>query len=280
MYGANRKGEIMFSPPASEHAVACSYGTDEAGEIEYLNSMLDIYVKGLVSLVSDTINVYVMVTERAMVVKDRILNREGKTVFRPDSGDPEKVICGDPDASVGSREWKGVLRLLDEGFGHTVNDKGFRVLNQKIGLIYGDGMFLKRYARVMQRMMEMGYAASNLVIGVGGILRMHTRDTLGVTLKDVYMVINGVPTNIRKDPVTDKGKRSHCGLPAVVLNADGHHETIDGCTDEQFESSLTQLVFLDGAVHNAPVLDDMRARGAEGLKKYLLTEEDLAELLS
>ncbi len=277
MLGAKRESDIMASPPASEHAVACSYGLDKKGELDYITNMLTTYI-GVTSLVSDTKNVFDFVTDIAGEVKDLILTREGKTVFRPDSGNPEDIICGDPNAPVGSKEWKGVLQLLDEGFGHTVNKKGYKVLNEKVGLIYGDGMFLQRYVRTVLRMLSMGYSAENLIIGVGGILRMHTRDTLGMALKDLWMVIDDVPTDIQKDPITDPGKKSHKGLPALILNKDGDHETIDGCTMEQFENSLLETVFKDGQIIYVSVFADSRARASAGLVKYVLTKADIMRI--
>ena len=41
--------------------------------------------------------------------RQEIMSREGKLVFRPDSGDPVKVICGDPDAPEGSPARKGAV---------------------------------------------------------------------------------------------------------------------------------------------------------------------------
>ena len=83
-----------------------------------------------------------------------------------------------------------------------------------------------------------------------------------------------------KDPVTDPGKKSHCGLPALKQDAAGELYTVDGCTKEEFEASLTQLAYRDGVVHNAPVFNDMRARAAQGLKRYPMTQSELDVLLA
>lgn len=206
---------VMASVPASEHSVMCSYGQDL--EFEAFENMLNLYPTGLVSIVSDTYNIYTVCTNFLNRLKDRILARNGKVVIRPDSGDPIKIICGDPDAPAGSPEERGVLRLLDDMFGSDVNSKGFKVLNPKIGLIYGDGMYMERYKTVLAKMAEMGYAASNLVIGVGGILRNHSRDTLGTAIKATYVENGGVPMNIVKTPITDPGKRSHKGRMALIM---------------------------------------------------------------
>jgi nicotinamide phosphoribosyltransferase len=199
-YDGSMEGESFIqSVPASEHSVMCSFGRhDELGGFRH---MLRTYPNGIVSIVSDTFNVYVVLTDFAEILKEDILARNGKTVFRPDSGNPEHIICGDPNAPLGSPERKGAIRLLDEKFGSTVNKKGFKVLNEKVGLIYGDGMYLDRYVRTLRRLQDMGYAACNLVIGVGGILRNHSRDAMGFAIKATYVLVNGEHRDIEKDPL-------------------------------------------------------------------------------
>lgn len=264
-YFASPDEFVMASVPASEHSVMCSFGKDD--EIGAFRNMLRLYPTGIISIVSDTFDVYRVLTEFAIELREEILARpEGsKVVFRPDSGNPENIICGDPDATPGSLEWKGGIRLLDEVFGHTVNAKGFKVLNAKVGMIYGDGMYLERYERTLLRLREMGYAACNLVIGVGGILRHHSRDTFGFAIKATHVEVNGVPRDIEKDPVTDKSKKSHKGLIALMHGADGEFVTVDQCTSEEEEASLLPRVYRDGRVLITYVLAEIRARVEESL---------------
>jgi nicotinamide phosphoribosyltransferase len=257
-YHANRNNLIMASVPASEHSVACSFGRDQ--ELAYFRNMLRLYPTGIVSMVSDTYNVYKVLTVFARALKDEILARDGKTVFRPDSGNPEYIICGDPSAPVGSPEWKGAIRLLDEIFGSTINEKGFKELNPKVGLIYGDGMYLERYVRTLNRLEELGYAASNLVIGVGGILRFHSRDTMGFALKATYVEVNGEPREIEKDPVTDYKKKSYKGLVALRKTPDGDYYTVDQCTQEEAKDTLLIPVYRNGSVLVEYTLEEIRER--------------------
>lgn len=244
-YGGLTQDPIMASVPASEHSVMCSFGKED--ELAAFENMLDKYPIGIVSIVSDTFDVYRVLTEFAGKLKDRILARNGKVVFRPDSGNPEHIICGDPDAEEGSNEQKGAIRLLDEMFGSTINSKGYKVLNEKVGLIYGDGMYLERYKRTLDRMLDMGYAASNLVIGVGGILRNHSRDTLGFAIKATYVEVNGESRDIEKDPVTDKGKKSHKGLLAL-RRFGSEFKTIDQVHPNNYPLGydILQVVYRDG----------------------------------
>ena len=236
----------MLSVPATEHSVMCSYGPE--GEMEAFERMLDLYPTGIVSIVSDTYSIWDVCTKILPALKDRILARDGKVVIRPDSGFPPDIICG-RDGSPGSlEEYKGVLRLLDEEFGHTINSKGYKELNPKIGLIYGDGMYLDRYKETLIRMKTMGYAANNLVIGCGGILRQGTRDTLGMALKATYVEQDGKPVEIYKAPVTDTKKHSHRGLMAVYNPVHAPIFTVDRVTAEAEKKGILQTVFKDGVV--------------------------------
>ena len=144
----------------------------------------------------------------------------------------------------GNASLKGALRILDEKFGHTINSKGYKVLNPKVGLIYGDGMHLERYKETLKIMEEMGYAASNLVIGVGGILRNvhHGRDFLGFAIKSTYVEIDGKPLNIEKDPITDASKKSHKGLLQLVKTDEGYL-TKDMCSIEEEQEGELKTIY-------------------------------------
>lgn len=260
-YGAQKGELVMASVPASEHSVMCSFGRGD--ELAAFRNMLRLYPTGIMSIVSDTFNIYRVLTEFASALKDEILARPAgsKVVFRPDSGNPEYIICGDPNAHYGSDEERGAVRLLEKVFGHTVNEKGYWELNEKVGLIYGDGMYHERYARTLARLEQMGYAASNLVIGVGGILRNHSRDTLGFALKATYVEVDGEAREIEKDPVTDSKKKSHRGLVALNRDERGGYYTTDQVTPEaEAANELLPIVFKDGRVLVHHTLSEIRSR--------------------
>lgn len=255
-------GPIGLSVPATEHSVMCAYGQEN--ELKAFERMLDIYPTGIVSIVSDTYDLWNVLTNFATKLKGRILDRDGKVVFRPDSGDPPKIICGDMDAGTGSDEWLGALQLLDRTFGHTVNSKGFRVINPKVGLIYGDGMFFERFDRTLGLMKELGYASSNLVIGVGGLLlQQHNRDDQGYAIKATFAEVDGVTRELMKDPVTDTKKKSHKGLLALYKDARGRYYTKDRCTADEEGQSLLEEVFLNGKITRMTTFDEIRALAAK-----------------
>lgn len=256
-YYADTSKPIMLSVPASEHSVACSFGKDN--EFEYFENMLNVYPEGIVSIVSDQYDVYKVFSEYTIRLKDKILARKGKTVFRPDSGDQETIICGDESAEFNSPQWLGCLRLLDKVFGHTINSKGYKVLNESVGLIYGDGMYYEKYERTQRRLMSMGYSAENLVIGVGGILRNYSRDSLGAAIKAVWVEKNGVSTEIFKDPITDHNKKSLKGL-LYVGEKNGELFVEDQVSSEKEQTGLLTNVFVDGKMVRETSLSEIRSR--------------------
>lgn len=249
-YNADKDTTLIASVPASEHSVMCSYGKEN--EIEAFKAMLNLYPTGIVSIVSDTYNWYNVMENFTVELKDKILSRDGKVVFRPDSGNPVEIICGNPMAKdKESAEYLGAIRYLDKVFGHTVNSKGYKVLNSHVGIIYGDGMYLQRYEETLKRLKQMGYSAENLTIGVGGILRNHTRDTLGGAFKATAVCRNGEWIDIMKDPITDTKKKSYCGKVQVEFNTvTGIYTTVqesDARNDAVYETML-RPVFKDSKV--------------------------------
>ena len=257
-------GPIGLSVPATEHSVMCAFG--ESNEFEAFTNLLELYPTGIVSVVSDTYNLWNVLNSFTDRLKDKILARNGKIVFRPDSGDPEKIICGDPTAPVGSPEYQGALRILAEKFGTTTNAKGYKLLNDKVGLIYGDGMYFERVERIFANLREMGFATSNVVFGIGGLLlQQHSRDEQGFAIKATYAEVNGKVRELLKDPVTDPGKKSHKGLAQLYWDvADSRYKTKDQCTWGEEASGCLTTVFKDGNITKKVTFDQIRKRVSEG----------------
>lgn len=240
------EGLIGASVPASEHSIMCAYGYEN--ELGAFNAMMDKNPTGIVSIVSDTYNFWNVMTEFTSKLKDKILTRDGKVVFRPDSGDPKLILCGDPTAPAGSPESKGAILLLAEQFGTTTNSKGYKELNPKVGLIYGDGMYYDRYVDILNTMEAMGFASTNLVIGVGGLLlQQHNRDDLGFAFKATFAIVNGQERILFKDPITDSGKRSHKGLMMLEKVGD-KYVTRDQVTEDEEARGELETVFINGKI--------------------------------
>lgn len=93
-YGANAEKELVgVSVPATEHSVMCSGLKDN--ELDTFRRLINnVYPSGIVSIVSDSWDFWKVVTEYLPMLKDEIMNRDGKCVIRPDSGNPVDIVCG------------------------------------------------------------------------------------------------------------------------------------------------------------------------------------------
>lgn len=274
-YGANADTELVgCSVFATEHSVMTMSGPD--GEFETFKRLItQIYVNGIVSIVSDSFDFWQVVTDFIPRLKPEIMARNGgyivdKVVIRPDSGDPVKVIAGDPDAPVGSPEYKGAVECLWETFGGTITSKGFKQLDSHIGLILGDGVTLQRCKDILQRLMDKGFAATNCVFGIGSYSTAYTsRDVYGFAVKATAGIVNGQVREIFKDPKTDVGalKRSARGFLAVYKDVNGEYVLKDRVSQAEAASDASELkqVFRDSKLLIETSLAEIRARVAATL---------------
>lgn len=259
-YNADADLELIGgSVPATEHSVM-SAGTFD-GELEtYRRLLTEIYPSGIVSIVSDTWNLWDVITKHLVTLKDVILSREGKLVVRPDSGNPVHILCGNP-AGQTEEERKGVIELLWDIFGGTLTSTGHKLLDSHIGAIYGDSITLARAEEICHRLMMKGFA-SQCVYGIGSYTyQFNTRDTFGTAIKATYVVIDGEGRPIYKKPVTDDGiKNSAKGLLMVTKDDAGEFVLLEDVSVlDEMEGEL-QIVFVDGTLVNETSLSEIRAR--------------------
>ena len=223
------EGLGIGSVPATEHSVATAFGPQD--ELGYFRSVLDANPTGIVSAVSDSYDLWKVLTEVLPELKDEILARDGKLVIRPDSGDPVDILTGtlkwpedmlrwpdsDRDEDTRTPAEVGVVELLWNLFGGTVTEQGYKVLDSHIGVIYGDSITYDRAQRIMERLEAKGFASTNVVFGLGSFTYQYqTRDTFMSAMKATWVQVNGVGINIYKDPATDNGtKKSARGRIAV-----------------------------------------------------------------
>lgn len=288
-YGADSDKELIgCSVPATEHAVMCAGKRED--EFETFRRLVeDIYPSGIVSIVSDTWDLWEVLTNYLPRLKDKIITRNGKLVIRPDSGDPVDILCGidpellfkkngkiykmtfsknqfgtvEPGPSVEIREpeSKGVIELLWDVFGGTINDKGYKVLDPHIGAIYGDSITLQRAEDICKRLEAKGFCSTNVVFGIGSFTyQYNTRDTFGFAMKATWCQVNGKSYDIFKDPVTDDGtKKSAKGLIKVVQQS-GEYVVIDQISQEEEQLGRLELVFENGKLMNPCTLSEIRNR--------------------
>lgn len=281
------------------------------------NYITKVVPTGIASYVSDTYDFWGLITEIVPTLKDEILNRQpnalglAKVVFRPDSGDPVKILAGYKvlecssnegsyvelnelaysgrnydavkiggeyfefdilyyaDGSVSGvqlgrkipeHEAKGAVECLWGIFGGTETAKGFKVLHERAGLIYGDSITLGRGEEILRRLAEKGFASCNVVFGIGSFTyQYHTRDTFGFAMKATWCQIEGEPLDIFKDPKTDSGtKKSAKGLLRVEKE-NGRFVLYDQQTPEQEAQGELKVVFEDGKLVKEYTLEEVRA---------------------
>ncbi len=263
-YNANIEKELVgTSIPATEHSVMCTYG--QGGEFDtYKRLITEVYPKGFISIVSDTWDLWKVLREIIAPLKEDILARDGKVVIRPDSGDPVKIICGDPSAE-NELVHKGVIEILWDIFGGEVNNQGYKVLNSKIGAIYGDAITIERAEEICERLATKGFASTNIVFGIGSFTyQCNTRDTFGFALKSTFAVVNGEDRLIFKDPITDDGtKKSLRGLVGVRHDFEGELVAYDGMNRLQYSNrrcDYLETIFKDGKLVKEVTLAEIRAR--------------------
>jgi nicotinamide phosphoribosyltransferase len=263
-YDAN--GFVAGSVPATEHSVMCA-GSKE-GEIETFRRLLDTYPAGILSVVSDTWDLWKVCTEHVVELKEQILSRDGKLVIRPDSGDPVEILCGSEfRPEMLKADWmpkpsdKGVIQLLWDVFGGTVNEQGYKVLDSHIGAIYGDSITIERANEICRRLAEKGFASTNVVLGVGSFTyQYNTRDTFGFAMKATYVEINGEGREIYKNPITDDGtKKSATGLLRVTTGENGY-KLVDMQTWAGEKTGSLQLIYKNGETFNRTDLSAIRQK--------------------
>ena len=261
----NAKGFVVGSVNATEHSVMCA-GTkdDEMGTFRHL---MDTYPTGILSVVSDTWDLWKVLTDYLPQLKEEVLARDGKLVIRPDSGDPVAIICGESRTLGGTLpKDKGVVELLWDIFGGTVNAQGFKVLDPHIGAIYGDSITTERAENICQRLHDKGFASTNVVLGIGSFTyQFNTRDTFGFAMKATSVVVNGERREIFKDPITDDGiKKSAKGL-VKVEKIDNTYVLIDQVTPAQENEGELQVIYENGKFLNRVDLEVIRARINESI---------------
>lgn len=265
---------IAATVPATEHSVMCAGGKEDEFET-FRRLITEVYPKGFISIVSDTWDFWQVITDYVPRLKEDILAREGRVIIRPDSGVPEDIICGVDPAKYTKEEYetlpehikKGAYECLWDMFGGTVNEKGYKVLDSHIGMIYGDSITLERQKTIYARLEAKGFAATNLVLGVGSYTYQYkSRDSLGFAMKATWCQVNGEGREIFKDPKTDDGvKKSLKGLIKVNL-VDGKYVATDQVTKEEEDmDNQLETVFINGELVVRHSLEEIRKRVDESL---------------
>lgn len=265
-YDCNIEDEVVgLGTPSTEHSVMSSYGKDN--EIDCYKRLINKqYPKGNLSIVSDTYDYWSLLTKQLPKLKEDIMKRDGKIIIRPDSGDPVKIICGDSEMKEDNPAYKGSIEILWNIFGGHINNKGYKVLDSHIGLIYGDSITTERCEKICKGLMEKGFTVSNVTFGIGSFSYQYkTRDSFSFALKATHAVVKGKEKFIFKEPQTDSGnfKKSQKGMCVVYKdknNKINYKDKLFIKDVEDFKGNLLEIVFNNSKIIKEYSLEDIRER--------------------
>ena len=240
-YNADMAG---FSVPAMEHSTVTSWKRE--GEVDSYRNMIKKNAKpgGFISVVSDSYDIFAACEMWGTVLKQDVLDSGATLVVRPDSGDPADVVCK-------------CLKILDKHYGHTVNAKGYKVLNN-VRVLQGDGINHQSIRSILYTITLAGYSADNVVFGQGGaLLQMVNRDDQKFAMKCSAAFVNGEWVDVFKDPITDKGKQSKKGLVQLFRKPGGKlYSAVE--PDVFMDEPALEVVFTMGKLIRDMTFDEVR----------------------
>lgn len=250
-YGAQKVYGV--SVPATEHSICTLLG--QAGEAQIFDHVLDTFPSGIIACVSDSYNIFKACEEYwGSDLKDKVMDRQGTLVIRPDSGDPEMTLLK-------------IFEILFDKFGFTTNEKGHRVLPPQIRVIQGDGVNYDSICSIYARLMKHGISAENLVLGMGGaLLQKLDRDTQKFALKCSYAKVKGKDILVQKSPtemdaqgqITGSFKKSKGGRLKLVKKG-GQFQTVGESEFPELKDHL-ETVFENGVLKKEHSFESIRDR--------------------
>ena len=271
MYNANcSKNHIGIGAVSLEHATVCSnLAVCETEENLIRRLLTSVYKDTSFSYVSDSFDYWDLIENTLPKLQKEILEHNGKFLIRPDSGDIVEISV------------KTVQKLY-EIFGGFTNSKGYKELNPKIGLIYGDGCQYGKIKEIWTKLEELGFAANTILFGVGAFSFTAmftpedgniclTRDTFGFAMKSTDCIINGCEYMVQKNPKTDKNnlKKSHKGL-CYVSKVNENFVCHDGYTSKTIpDNNLLTTVFKNGELVREDMFENIRNRMYGGEIRYV-----------
>lgn len=240
-----------FSIPAMEHSTVTSWGKENE-EKSFRNMLQHFGGEGkILAAVSDSYDIYNACSHLwGEKLRQEVIDSGATVVVRPDSGDPATVVVK-------------CLKLLEEKFGSTINQYGYRTLNN-VRVIQGDGIDLQSLRGILFSAVSLHrFSADNLAFGQGGgLLQKVDRDTLRFAMKCSAIKVDGEWRDVFKQPVTDPGKDSKRGRLAL------HYECGNYFTArEDWMPNQLVTVFENGDLVNETTFQEIRQRANQPFQK-------------
>ncbi len=244
-YGATMDG-LAYSVPATEHSIMTARGED--GEEAVVDQLLNEYPNGILSVVADSYDIYNFVdTIVGEKFKERILSRDGVFVIRPDSITPTHPT---PE-----QEMVWIMESLWKSFGGITNSKGYKVINPKVRVLWGDGIDYDGIKKILLAVQSAGFSIENIAtFGMGGgLLQKVNRDTQRFAFKSSAQCRNGVWYDIFKNP-KDPSKKSKRGRLKLVRD-DGTFITVP---ESDPRPDVLEVVFENGYATKTYTWEEVR----------------------
>ena len=191
--------DLASSIPAAEHSTVTSWGPYQINERQALDNMIDKFTTKedtLFAFVSDSYDYKKMVDQvwGDPEIIERIKETGKIPVVRPDSGDPVEMVLY-------------ALNSLEKTWGVITNKKGYRILDG-IRIIQGDGMDYKKIKELYSAILNAGFSAENVAVGMGGgLLQKLDRDSMSWSMKMFQIRRDGIWINVMKNPKTQESKK-------------------------------------------------------------------------
>lgn len=236
-----------FSVAATEHSIMSS--RMEAGEWDVVEHLFKAQPSGILSIVIDTYNWERFVDVCGTKYRDLIMNRDGRVVFRPDSGDPVATTLT-------------ILEKLGRYFGFARNKAGYKVLDPHVRMLWGDGIAYDGVRSILFSMKNAGWAAENIVFGMGGHMVQSglTRDTQRFAFKSSAQYYDGAWWDVYKKPldVSKASKRGRLALKKIVgTDGTSFYKTFrEEEVDEK--DNVLRTVFENGEIKAVVTFDDVK----------------------
>jgi nicotinamide phosphoribosyltransferase len=169
------------------------------------------------------------------------------------------IVTNEIPSNKVTAEMKGTVSCLWEIFGGTITEKGYKLLDNHIGMIYGDSITIKRAEEIVFRLKMKGFASINTLLGIGSYTyQMVSRDTLGMALKATFAIVDGQEIDLNKNPKTDDGtKKSAKGRVRVEKN-NSEYVLFDQQSEQEEAGGLLRIVYCDGKFLNQQTFSDIR----------------------
>lgn len=176
------------------------------------------------------------------------------------NGSLESFIYSGPFEYELTVEDKGTIETLWDIFAGTITEKGYKLLDSHVGMIYGDGITYKRAQEIFKRLEDKGFASTNVTFGIGSFSLSSgiSRDSLGIAVKATNAIVDSKQIPIYKQPKTDSTKNSAKGLLKVIKNEDGSYTTLNDVTVEEEQQGELISVFKDGKLLREQTFEEIR----------------------